>query len=171
MCAPSPKPIKITNKSPNARCEFNMCDRADKYPTAQIQKSIRQGKALQYKKLAGTVIQPGALPESDKGMLRSLDTSLNNVCRTRKRTFFPQYIKGHNLEKKWIVNVKGFKQGVQYESCASEKPDNVIDIADSETKCVQHYTVVRLLAFNQKNEFEYAEYEVPTTCVCMFERK
>ncbi|CAH0558865.1 unnamed protein product [Brassicogethes aeneus] len=154
----------------NKHCVDNLCISNLNYPTKKIQEKLANTK--KYKELSGDILRLGSKPNGANPMLRFLEEPERNLCRTRTRKVYPKFVLGDDMEKRYVVNLKKFRQGIEFEQCVSETPEYATELMNIETKCVQQYTVIRFLVYNgATEELEYTEYPVPTTCLCMYKFK
>jgi len=101
-----------------------------------------------------------------------LDFDENQLCTSRSDFSYPKKAKTVRGEWKYIVNVKGYKQGITIHKCVRSSIghsctyDGSIGHFPDATECKQIFKKHSFLAIDFDGSIQFDDFQIPTACAC-----
>ncbi|KAL3276971.1 hypothetical protein HHI36_012334 [Cryptolaemus montrouzieri] len=152
------------------KCVQNFCEEVDDYPETLIRNIVSRTHALDAYFREAEI----AFELNNRGAFDEEDDSKDLMCNVVSATLYPQTAVNTKEEEKILVNIDGFKQGLNFETCAND--DSPCRFSETlplgyKSTCKQKYVKRNLAILGENNKTSWDTFNVPSCCVCVIKRE
>ncbi|GJQ81637.1 spz [Trypoxylus dichotomus] len=141
-------------------CIYNLCESAPDYPEDLIVDQLSRSKQFD-------AFFNNTFPD----ILNKVLAEPENLCGSTKNTTFPRSAVNTKLVKRYIANVGEYRQGVKTEICNNDGEECMFGEnfpLEYKSICVQRFTTIPLVAFDDDKNLLVESFDSPSCCVCMY---